>query len=119
MKKEVKGLTPAALQRLMLHDWPGNVRELENTIEYALAMTVQDVITEDLILPARNGGAQEPVKPLKEARDAFEKAYLVRLLELTRGNVSNAAALAGKYRADFYSLLKKHALNPGDFKKLP
>ena len=117
MKKEVKGLTPAALQRLMLHDWPGNVRELENTIEYALAMTVQDVITEDLILPAKNGAAQEPVKPLKEARDAFEKAYLVRLLELTRGNVSSAAALAGKYRADFYSLLKKHELNPGDFKK--
>ena len=38
MKKEVKGLSPSALQRLMLHDWPGNVRELENTIEYAIAM---------------------------------------------------------------------------------
>lgn len=33
MKKEVKELTPVAMQRLMLHDWPGNVRELENTIE--------------------------------------------------------------------------------------
>jgi two-component system response regulator GlrR len=117
MKKEVKGLTPAALQRLMLHDWPGNVRELENTIEYAVAMTVQDVLTEDLILPAKNETDQEPAKPLKEAKDAFEKAYLVRLLELTLGNVSSAATLARKYRADFYTLLKKHGLNPRDFKK--
>jgi two-component system response regulator GlrR len=117
MKKEVKGLTPAALQRLILYDWPGNVRELENTIEYAVAMTVQDVLTEDLILPAKNEADQEPAKPLKEAKDAFEKAYLVRLLELTRGNVSSAASLAGKYRADFYTLLKKHSLNPRDFKE--
>jgi two-component system response regulator GlrR len=119
MKKKVKGLTPAALQRLMFHDWPGNVRELENTIEYAVAMTMQDVLTEDLILPAKSGAAPETAKPLKEAKGAFEKSYLVRLLELTRGNVSNAATLAGKYRADFYALLKKHGLNPGDFKGLP
>ncbi len=117
MKKEVKGLTPAALQRLMFHDWPGNVRELENTIEFAVAMTVQDILTEDLILPAKNGATQEPAKTLKEAKDAFEKAYLLRLLDLTRGNVSSAATLAGKYRADFYVLLKKHGLNPRDFKE--
>ena len=118
MKKGVKGFTPGALQRLMLHDWPGNVRELENTIEYAVAMTVQDVITEGLILPAKNGAPlPEPLKPLKEARDAFESTYLARLLELTRGNISSAATLAGKYRADFYLLLKKHHINPADFKK--
>lgn len=117
MKKEVKSFSPAAMQRLMLHDWPGNVRELENTIEYAVAMTTQDVITEGLILPSKSGDLQEPVKPLKAARDAFESSYLVRLLELTRGNISTAAELAGKYRADFYILLKKHRINPTDFKK--
>jgi two-component system response regulator GlrR len=117
MGKEIKGLAPAALQRLMLHEWPGNVRELENTIEYAVAMTVQDVITEDLILPGKAGAVIEALKPLKEARDAFEKGYLVRLLEHTQGNVSNAAIIAGRYRADLYALLKKHGLNPGDFKK--
>jgi two-component system response regulator GlrR len=117
MKKKVKGLTPAALQRLMLYDWPGNVRELENTIEYGVAMTVNDVLTEDLILPWKNGAGEESVKPFKEAREAFEKSYLVRLLELARGNVSNAASLAGRYRADLYTLFKKHGLNPGDFKK--
>ncbi len=117
MKKEVKGLTPMAMQKVMLHDWPGNVRELENTIEYAVAMTQQDVITEDLILQAKGVISQEPLKPLKEARDAFEKSYLIYLLELSNGNVSKAAKLAGKYRADFYDLLKKHDLNLANFKK--
>src|SRR3990172_10789793 len=50
MKKDVKGVTPEALKKLMLHDWPGNVRELETTIEYAVAMTQKDMITEDYIL---------------------------------------------------------------------
>ncbi|MFB3886055.1 MAG: sigma-54-dependent transcriptional regulator [Thermodesulfobacteriota bacterium] len=117
MKKEVKGLAPAAMQKVMLHEWPGNVRELENTIEYAVAMTQQDVIAEDLILQAKGVVSQEPLKPLKEARDAFEKSYLIYLLELCNGNVSKAAKLAGKYRADFYDLVKKHGLNLADFKK--
>lgn len=116
MKKEIKGLMPMAMQRLMLHDWPGNVRELENTIEYAMAMTQHEVISEDLILQTK-GISQEPLKPLKEARDTFEKDYLIRILEFTEGNVSKAAALTGKYRADFYNLLKKYNIKPRDFKK--
>ena len=117
MGRKVKGLTPAAMQRLMVHDWPGNVRELENTVEYAVAMTREDVIAEDLILPSKSVSAEQTIKPLKEAKDAFEKTYLSRLLEIARGNVSSAANLAGKYRADFYVLLKKHGINTGDFKK--
>jgi two-component system, NtrC family, response regulator GlrR len=116
MKKKVKGLTPVALQKLMTHDWPGNVRELENTIEYAVAMTTHDMITEELILPTKSSEPEDMVKPLKNARDAFEKTYLIHLLEITRGNVSIAAKMAGKYRADFYMLLKKHSLDPSAFK---
>ncbi len=120
MKKEVKGLTPKAMQRLMLHDWPGNVRELENTIEYAMAMTQQNIITEDFVLQTKAPMlSHESLKPLKEARDEFEKEYLIRLLQLSEGNVSQAAKLAGKYRADFYDLLKKHDLKIEDFKKSP
>src|SRR5438445_13737561 len=64
MKKEVKGLTPEALRKLMLHDWPGNVRELENTIEYAVAMAQKDVITDDSVLqsktaPLEGGGISD------------------------------------------------------------
>ena len=116
MKKKVKGLTPQAMQRLMSYNWPGNVRELENTIEYAIAMTKKDTITEDLIL---HSGSQsdEPLKSLKEAKATFEKSYLINLLEMTRGNISSASELAGKYRADFYNLMKKYNLKSKDYKK--
>ena len=119
MNKVVKGLAPKALQRLMLHDWPGNVRELENTIEYAVAMTRDDVIAEDGVLPSKAGLLNDQLRPLKEAKESFEKEYLVNILKITRGNVSSASELAGKYRADFYNLLKKYEINPGDFKKEP
>ena len=118
IKKEVKGLTPLAIQKLMLHEWPGNVRELENAVEYAVVMTQQDIITENLILQTNGTLSQEPLKPLKEARDAYEKGYLIHLLEICEGNVTKASKLAGKYRADFYDLMKKHNLKSEDFKKL-
>ena len=57
------------------------------------------------------------LKPLKDARDAFERDYLVHVLSMTEGNVSQAAKLAGKYRADFYDLLRKHEIKVEDFKK--
>jgi two-component system response regulator GlrR len=117
MGKKITGLEPQAMQRLMLHNWPGNVRELENTVEYAVAMARQEVINQELILAAKAGAAEEQFKPLKEARDDFEKNYLIQLLEITRGNVSKAADLAGKYRSDFYNLLKKYVIRPLDFKK--
>jgi two-component system response regulator GlrR len=119
MNKEVRGLTPKALQKLMLHDWPGNVRELENTIEYAIAMTRDDVIGEDGVLPAKTGISDDQLRTLKEAKEGFEKEYLINILKVTRGNVSSASELAGKYRADFYNLLKKYEINPADFKKEP
>lgn len=117
MKKEIKGLTSEAMKKLLLHDWPGNVRELENTIEYAVAMTRLDTITEEVILQPKASPSEQPLKTLKEAKDAFERDYLVGLLKSFKGNVSEAADFAGKYRADFYSLLKKHGLNAGDFRK--
>jgi len=115
VKKKVKYVTPAAMQKLMLHDWPGNVRELENTIEYASAMANGDTLTDDLILKTENG--QDEVLTLQKARARFEKKYLQNLLEITNGNVSRAAELAGKYRADLYNLMKKHAITPQDFKR--
>ena len=57
------------------------------------------------------------LKPLKDAKADFEKSYLIHLLELTRGNISRASEVAGKYRADFYNLLKKYNINPDDYKK--
>ncbi|MFH7320733.1 sigma-54-dependent transcriptional regulator [Desulfurivibrio sp. D14AmB] len=112
--KKSSTITTAALQKMMLHDWPGNVRELENTIEFALAMARSGTIGAELILPAKNGRGSLPT--LKEARAGFEKTYLRDLLKATAGNISRAAKLAGKYRADLYNMLKKHGISPGEFK---
>ena len=71
------------------------------------------------MLPAKAGLSDDPIRSLKEAKEAFEKEYLINILKITRGNVSSASELAGKYRADFYNLLKKYEINPGDFKKEP
>jgi two-component system response regulator GlrR len=118
MGKKIKGVSPRAMQRLMLHDWPGNVRELKNTIEYAVAMTREDVITEEYILQTELEGETSPsLVTLKEARAGFEKNYLTNILRVTGGNVSKASELAGRYRADFYKLLSKYDLNAADFKK--
>jgi two-component system response regulator GlrR len=114
MEKKVKSITPAAMQKLMLHDWPGNVRELENTIEYAIAMTNSNTLKDDLILKTRDG--QDELLTLQEARAGFEKKYIQNLLKITHGNVSKAAKLAGKYRPDLYNLMKKHDITPQDFK---
>ncbi len=116
MKKAIKGVTPGAMKKLMLYDWPGNIRELENTVESAVAMTPQEYITDEDILPFRPSSAAEPLKSLRDAKNAFERNYLINLLQTCKGNVSDAAELAGKYRADFYTLLNKHNLNPADFR---
>jgi two-component system response regulator GlrR len=116
MKKAIRGVMPEAMKKLMLHDWPGNVRELENAVESAIAMTLQDYIAEEDILPSRPSSAAEPLKSLREAKNAFERNYLIDLLQICKGNVSDAAELSGKYRADFYSLLNKHNLNAADFR---
>jgi len=132
MKKKIKGITPEAMRKLMLYDWPGNVRELENTLEYAVAMTRHDMLTEDSILHPKgavansraedvatfvNGTKGGPVKSYKSAKYEFEKGYLVHLLKLCGGKASEAAKLAGKSRTDFYELLRKHEIRIDDFRR--
>nr|MDJ0812029.1 sigma 54-interacting transcriptional regulator [Desulfobacterales bacterium] len=117
MEKNISGFAPAAMRKLMTYDWPGNVRELENTVECAVAMTEVSQIQEKVILqhPFQGKGGQAIV-PLRAAKADFERQYLIQLLESTRGNISQASKLAGKYRADFYNLLKKHDLDPDRFR---
>jgi two-component system response regulator GlrR len=131
LKKEVKGFTPEALQKLMLHDWPGNIRELENTIEYAVAMTRQNMLGAETVLHSRNSqgdeggndaasqivGNEGPVRSYKEAKYLFERGYLIHLLELSGGKASQAAKLAEKSRTDFYELLRKHEIKIDAFKR--
>jgi len=114
-KKEIIGFSQGAFQKLILYNWPGNVRELENSVESAVAMTDKKIISEDLVL---QGKASNPSGPMafKDAKTEFERQYLIHLMEITEGNISQAAKLAGKYRADLYELLKKHDLDPEGFR---
>lgn len=115
MSKEIEEFSTGAMQKLISYPWPGNIRELENTIECAVAMSKQNIITEDLILQAHNIDS-EGLKPFKYAKENFEKNYLIQLFELSRGNVSKAAKLAGKYRADIYELIKKYNIKLTEFR---
>jgi two-component system response regulator GlrR len=116
--KTVQDFAPEAMQYLMLHNWPGNIRELANVIQRAVVLAPNDLITPDLLLLGRETSRHpcHQLGSLKEAQEEAEQAYLTRVLTATRGNVSQAAALAGRYRADFYKLLRKHTLDPRVFK---
>ncbi|GAB4200030.1 MAG: hypothetical protein OHK0013_10710 [Sandaracinaceae bacterium] len=114
-------LEPSFLARLRNHSWPGNVRELRNVVDATLAMG--EVPTLDAPRPASNGevdtGPHIVLGPLldrhyKDARQvvlqAFEDAYLKRLLERSNGNVSQAARDADMDRSHLWELLRRHGL---------
>jgi len=118
-EKMVKRFSPTAMRKLMLYDWPGNIRELENVIECAVVLTNKDVITEEFVLFSRLG--EEPsgqLESYKKAKETFERNYISRAMELSNGNISKAAELAGKHRTDVYYLLKKYNLSPEDFREI-
>ena len=107
----IRGFSPEAIQKLMVYAWPGNVRELENVVEHAAIMATQDLISPDLI-PLSPASSKGKLSPLTEAKESFEKDYLRDLLQITEGNISRASQIAGRYRSDFYKLLKKYRLYP-------
>jgi len=108
-------LSPEATQILVSAPWPGNVRQLLNVIEQAVALAATEMIPESLVRQALDAG-DTSLTPLDEARRAFERDYLVRILKITGGNVTKAARLAGRNRTEFYRLLERHSLEPGMFK---
>jgi two-component system response regulator GlrR len=117
MNKQIKNVTPQALKRIMVYSWPGNVRELENVIECAVVMARDDVINEDMLVITNSKMDENTFLPFKESKNDFERNYLMELMKISKGNVSQAAKMAGKYRADLYAMLEKHNLNPLDFRK--
>ena len=112
---KVKSISSAALQVLAQASWPGNVRQLENIIEKVTALSNTPIISDTAIHRAL-ANQEQVIANFNDARAEFEKRYLCKVLQITEGNVTQAAKIAGRNRTDFYKLLKKHALEASDYK---
>jgi DNA-binding NtrC family response regulator len=115
------GIDSLAAQILRSYPWPGNVRELENVIQRATLLAQGEQVTVgDLPPELNNGAATEPApvaigKSFGEARDEFERYYIVECLRRHQGNVSRAAREAGLQRQNFYQKLHKYGIQRKDY----
>jgi two-component system response regulator GlrR len=116
--KRVNGFASDALKALATASWPGNVRQLHNVVEQVTALATTPLIPLALVQRALRVPTME-VLSYAEARTRFEREYLVGLLKMTDGNVADAARLAERNRTEFYRLLQKHGLTPGQFRGEP
>jgi two-component system, NtrC family, response regulator GlrR len=107
---------PEAIELLATSDWPGNVRQLGNVVRQNCALAQTPIIPVELVQQSL-GGTQAKLPSFDEARDEFTRSYLSQILQITGGNVSQAARLAKRNRTDFYKLLGRHQLVPDDFKE--
>ncbi|MCC8373525.1 MULTISPECIES: two-component system response regulator GlrR [Photorhabdus] len=115
-KPFVRSFSVDAMKCLMAASWPGNVRQLVNVIEQCVALTTAPVISEALVMQALEG-ENTALPTFVEARNQFELNYLRKLLQMTKGNVTHAARMAGRNRTEFYKLLARHELDANDFKE--
>jgi two-component system response regulator GlrR len=111
----VKGFSPEAMECMVNSEWPGNVRQLRNVVEQCIALSHTPLIPLSLVHRAVK---DEPIQflSLQDARNKFERDYLIRLLQMTSGSVTQAAKLAKRNRTEFYRLLGRHGMKPDDFK---
>jgi len=110
-----KVYAPEAVELLVTAEWPGNVRQLYNIVRRNFALSRSPVISGELVQSSlgEHGGK---LASFSDARDEFTRNYLSQILQITMGNVSQAARLAKRNRTDFYKLLARHDLNPDSFK---
>ena len=113
-----RNVGPDALAVLQSHDWPGNVRQLRNNVERLMILTGGDpeaVITASMLpqdvsamIPAmpNNGGEHLMTLPLREAREVFEREYLLAQISRFDGNISKTAEFVGMERSALHRKLK-------------
>ncbi|NNK95103.1 MAG: sigma 54-interacting transcriptional regulator [Desulfobacterales bacterium] len=115
-ERKIIGFSPEAMDILIEAPWPGNIRQLQNVVEQAAALSTTDLIPVNLITSALNKEENVKIVTFDQARFEFGQRYLVRLLQLTSGNVAQAARIAGRNRTDFYKILNRHHIAPALFK---
>ena len=116
--KHAKTLSSEAMGYFLAYDWPGNVRELRNMVERLVIMAPGDVITaDDLPAPLRPKEAAAPAgdardRSLKDARDNFERSFIIAELRTNDWNVTRTADRLGIERSHLYRKLKAYNINP-------
>ncbi len=113
--QERKVYAPEAVEMLVTAEWPGNIRQLYNVVRQNVALSRSPVISAELVQQSLGEHAGK-LASFSDARDEFTRNYLSQILQITMGNVSQAARLAKRNRTDFYKLLSRHDLNPDTFK---
>jgi two-component system response regulator GlrR len=113
-------LSPSGLLKLISYDWPGNVRELGNVLERAMLLAPgSELDAADIDMPAA-AGETTPTESfqVRKARviQSFERSYLESILSSSKGNIADAARIAGKNRRALFELIRKHDIKPAAFK---
>ena len=89
LNAKAHAFTPSAIIAMKKYSWPGNVRELENRIKRAVVLTEKPLIgTEDLELKPED---LDPIMPLAQAKEEFQKRYINDVLERNSGNRTKTA----------------------------
>jgi len=114
-RETARGFTPGALAAIRRHPWPGNVRELENRIKKAVVLSEGPLVrTEDLDLPPEE---LPPLAPLQEAKEEFERRYVLQALQRHGGNRARTARALGVDARTIFRLLERldgAAADPGE-----
>jgi DNA-binding NtrC family response regulator len=120
--KDVQSVSPKLMQFFMDYDWPGNIRELENYVARAILMADGPQLQLAALRRETDeaGVADEDrVLSFKEAKERFEKEYILALLDKFDGVVSRAAEAANMPRPNFYEKLKKYEISPAAARTKP
>jgi two-component system nitrogen regulation response regulator NtrX len=102
---------------LQRYRWPGNVREMRNVLERLMIMVPGDTIGPSDLSFLDGGGAVERSTgsvsvPLQEAREAFERDYILKALSGQQGNISRTAETLGVERSNLYRKMKSFGIAP-------
>ncbi|HSS43940.1 MAG TPA: sigma-54 dependent transcriptional regulator, partial [Thermoanaerobaculia bacterium] len=106
-----KTFSPSALQALTVYRWPGNVRELKNLVERLMILSPsEEIAREDLEFPPQTAETVPADATLKDAREDFERRYILAALRRHRGNVTRAAEALQVERSNLYRKLKSYGI---------
>jgi two-component system response regulator GlrR len=110
---EIVGFSSDARRWLLEESWQGNVRELRERIRQAIRLAGQGAISAEALMLSTEG---DEVPSFKDAKRAFETRYVQGLLRRCSGNISRAARMAKKDRKDFYDVIRRTGVDPGQFR---